>query len=108
MLERIERLRMKLGMNQGEFSAALGLKQYAYSKMIHGKQKVRRSVIETLHSKYNANIQWLETGDGYMFDSDKDLTEEFMEKFSKLTPEVQESLRDIVKKLYEQQERNKG
>lgn len=69
---RLKEFRLYLKIQQGEFSAKLGLKQGSYSDIERGRNAVSYPVIKKAMEEFNLNPNWLITGEGNMFYSPGD------------------------------------
>jgi transcriptional regulator with XRE-family HTH domain len=67
MNNRLKEVRIKLGINQGEFSKGLGISQAQLSAIEHGKQSLTDRNIKVVCMVYRVNEHWLRTGEGEMF-----------------------------------------
>lgn len=67
MKNRIKLIRLKLGMNQGEFARKINIVQQQLSKYERGENKPSSDFLAMLASKTDTNINWLLTGIGEMF-----------------------------------------
>lgn len=98
MNARLKKLRKSLGLNQEEMAAALGVGQSTYSQFETGAKPIRSVYVEVLRSMYNANPDWLYTGEGDMFiKSSRD--EEFLAAYEGLTEESKKLIFDLIMKL---------
>ncbi|MDR1218362.1 MAG: helix-turn-helix domain-containing protein [Treponema sp.] len=64
---RLKEVRIKLSINQGEFSKGLGISQAQLSAIEHGKQSLTDRNIKVVCMVYRVNEHWLRTGEGEMF-----------------------------------------
>ena len=67
MNERLKELRKALGLKQGDFAASLSISQGHLSDIENGRKEVSERVISISALKFNANEDWLRTGEGNMF-----------------------------------------
>lgn len=65
MENRIRELRKKLGMNQTEFGARIGLKQTTIAGYENGSRNPLDSIIISICREFNVNENWLRTGEGH-------------------------------------------
>lgn len=65
MENRIKELRKKLGMNQTEFGARIGLKQTTIAGYENGSRNPLDSIIISICREFNVNENWLRTGEGH-------------------------------------------
>lgn len=70
MGERIKELRKKLGLNQTEFGAKIGLKQGTIAGYENCVRTPLEAVINSICREFNVNETWLRTGEGDMFNED--------------------------------------
>lgn len=69
MQDRIKRIRNKLGMTQAEFGVALGLSPTSAASWEKKDAQEPSNLVKGLMRKtFGININWLETGEGEMFD----------------------------------------
>jgi transcriptional regulator with XRE-family HTH domain len=67
MNNRLKEIRIRLGINQGEFSKGLGISQAQLSAIEHGKQNLTDRNIKVICMVYRINEDWIRTGEGEMF-----------------------------------------
>ena len=65
--ERLKALRTALNLTKTEFGEKVGLKQSTVGQLESGVRNVTERTIILLAEKYNANEEWLRTGNGEMF-----------------------------------------
>ena len=65
--ERLREFRQSLNLSQAEVAKMLGMKQGSYSSIEIGRNNASSRVKKLLSTIYKLNINWLETGEGYMF-----------------------------------------
>ncbi len=68
MNERIAELRQALGLSMGAFADRLGVVRSTISRMESGVNKITESTIITICRVFNVRREWLETGEGEMFE----------------------------------------
>ena len=64
---RLKQLRKALNLKQGDFAAALSISQGHLSDVENGRKEVSDRIISICSLKFNANEEWLKTGNGDMF-----------------------------------------
>lgn len=114
MGNRIRELRKKLGMNQTEFGARIGLKQTSIAGYENGSRNPLDSIIISICREFNVNETWLRTGEGSMFneaDSGIDLVTRAMlgqsENKKKLLRLISDMPDDLLDKMMEYLESKK-
>ncbi len=65
--DRIKAVRSEIGLNQAEFSSAIGVTQGNLSRYEKMKQEPSINIISKMICEYNINAHWLLTGEGSMF-----------------------------------------
>lgn len=73
MNNRIRDIRLKLGMNQSEFSSRIGIGQAALSAIEKGIRNITERTIKDICREFTVNEDWLRSGEGEMFE---ELTEQ--------------------------------
>ena len=110
MNERIKELRKKLGLNQTEFGAEIGLSQRAIANFEQGSNVTERNV-NAICQTWNVNPEWLRDGVGEIFIETREtmiqdvakefeLTEEeiaLIRTFLELTPEQRAGVMAFIK-----------
>jgi transcriptional regulator with XRE-family HTH domain len=111
--KRIKQVRQSLEMSQISFSKGIYLSKGYYAEIELENRKANDRIIELIASKYGVNRQWLETGEGKMFEApppDKDL-EQMITIYHGLRPQFKEFgllfLKQLLK-LQENQSKEKG
>lgn len=79
MNERVKELRKTLGLSGEKFGERLGIKRAAVSKIETGAVGLTEKTIKSICREYRVNENWLRTGEGEMFSSDK---ESFLDEIS--------------------------
>mgnify|MGYP004551225267 CR=1 FL=1 len=102
MLERLKRLRSVLSLTQAEFAEKLGIKQSTYSSIESGRYKLTDRYISQICMIFNVNENWIRTGEGPIFENVAKKQEMF-ELFSKLTPESQDYMLDVLRSFLKHQ-----
>lgn len=98
MVQRLKEIRKSLGLNQTDFAKHLGITQTAYSMIENGSRPLADRYIKVICSTFNANENWILTGEGEMF-LYSPYIKEFTEIFSHLVPETQQFLFLMAKEL---------
>jgi transcriptional regulator with XRE-family HTH domain len=104
MRERLKLIRKKLGLNQTEFAGRLGLRQTALSMVEVGATPLTDKNVKLICAAFNVNEGWLRTGRGEMFGSSP-YVKELLDIFERLTPDTQDFLMEMARKLLEYQEK---
>ena len=113
MNDRIRKLRKSLDLTQKAFAERIGLKQNSIALIESGKRNISDQAILAICREFNANEEWLKTGEGEMFKpapssaldalaKEYDLPEAayvMIEKFLKLKPSVQEAIYDYMQEV---------
>jgi transcriptional regulator with XRE-family HTH domain len=102
-LDRIRLIRKELNLNQGEFAKRIGIKQTAMSMIELGRVALTEKNIMLICATFGINENWLRTGDGQMFATISPYEKELLSVFSKLTPDTQEFVLDMARKLLDKQ-----
>lgn len=103
MFTRIREVRKRLGLSQKEFGGRIGLTQTSLSLIEIGSTHLTEKNIKLICSIFDINEIWLRTGEGDMFGSSSPYEKEFLNIFSKLTPETQGFLLELAKSLLKRQ-----
>ena len=69
MDQRIKEIRKYFKLNQGEFGERIGVKQSTVTAYETGSREPSESVIMAICREFNVSREWLETGEGEMFDT---------------------------------------
>ncbi len=112
MNERLKQLRKELNMKQYDFATALSISQGHLSDIENNRKEVSDRVISICSLKFNANEEWLRTGNGDMFnpiseDEEFDLyvgrisggSDDFKKKLIKSLCKLSEDEWDVLKKI---------
>lgn len=67
MNERIKQLRKELGLTLEKFGERIGLRKSSLSQIENGVHGVTEQLIKSICREFNANENWLRTGEGEMF-----------------------------------------
>ena len=105
-LDRILLIRKTLGLNQGDFAKRIGLKQTALSMIELEKVTLTDKNIKLICVTFGVDEVWLRTGKGGMFGIKSPYEKELLSIFSKLTPDTQEFILEMARKLLEKQAPN--
>ena len=73
--ERFKQLRAELGKSQTEFGAGIGVSRSVINNIERGVTEPSDVFLNHLCVVYNVNREWLETGEGELFDKSKQLGE---------------------------------
>lgn len=73
--ERFKQLRGELGKSQTEFGAGIGVSRSVINNIERGVTKPSDVFLNHICVIYNVNREWLETGEGEMFDKSEQLDE---------------------------------
>ena len=103
ILDRIRLIRKVLGLNQGEFAQRIGLTQTALSMIEKDKVALTEKNIKLICITFAIDEHWLRTGTGEMFGPASPYEKELLEIFSQLTPDTQEFILEMARKLLEKQ-----
>lgn len=113
MNERIKRLRKALGFTQQEFAERIGVKRNTIAQYEIGRNKPIDSIINLICREYNVSPEWLQTGEGEIFQPaaqnelealtkryDLSAADEFfVERFVKLKPDERKVITDFFTNL---------
>jgi transcriptional regulator with XRE-family HTH domain len=102
--DRLLELRKTLNLTQGQFSESLGLTAAAISSLELGKSQLTEQNIRLICFTFNVNEGWLRTGSGAMFNEYSPREQDLLEKFRRISPEMQKHVLDYVKLLLKGQE----
>ena len=72
MKERIKMLRKALDLTQQEFANRIGIKRNSYANYETGRNTPIDAIIVSICREFNVNEEWLRSGTGEMFKSDRD------------------------------------
>jgi transcriptional regulator with XRE-family HTH domain len=104
ILDRIRLIRKEIRVNQGEFAKRLGLTQTAMSMIELGRVALTDKNIKLICATFGINEDWLRTGKGEMFAAVSPYEKELLTVFSKLTPDTQEFILEMARKLLQKQD----
>jgi transcriptional regulator with XRE-family HTH domain len=71
--KRLKKLRVELGLNQGEFAKKIKLAQSALSAIENETKPLTERNFELICYAFDVNVEWLDTGKGEMFIEEKDI-----------------------------------
>jgi transcriptional regulator with XRE-family HTH domain len=101
---RIKQVRKNLKLSQMTFSQGIFLSSGYYAGIELENRPVNNRIIELVSSIYGVNRQWLETGEGAMFDRQPDKKMEQMQiVFRQLTPDFKDFVLRIINGLLQLQ-----
>lgn len=100
MKERLKLLRKTLGLKQKELAEKLEVATGNIGNWEIGKYPIPRARIYQICSKFNVRREWLENGEGEMFEPVESLTEDeiFVKKIKELIEALPESQRELCLK----------
>lgn len=84
MRERIAALRRALGLTQQQFASGIGIKRGTVSNYEIGRNTPTETVLQMICMAYGVRRQWLDSGEGEMFeersrlDQIRDISEEYL------------------------------
>ncbi|MDR0561727.1 MAG: helix-turn-helix transcriptional regulator [Spirochaetaceae bacterium] len=107
-LDRIRVLRKTLNLRQDEFAKQLGLTQTTMSQIEVGRTALTEKNIKLICVTFNANEQWLRTGNGEMFGPSSPYERELLDIFGKLTLDTQEFVVEMARNLLKRQEKSQN
>lgn len=108
MINRIKAIREALNMSQREFGEKLGVSRDVISNIEYGRVQPKELLIKHICQIYKVNEQWLQNGEGDMFNCNIDENnkiEEALDIFKTLRPEFQDYALEQIKKLSELQDK---
>lgn len=82
--KRIQKLREKLGLNQGEFSREIKISQTTVSRVESGEKKPSKAFLNAMVVRYAINPDWILTGKGTMLSSAEDYILKGIELFGEM------------------------
>ena len=104
---RLKSLREHLNLTQQQMSEKLGITQATYSALEKGETRITDRHIKPICAIFRVNEAWLRYGEGKMLTSNA-FEEIFAEEFSKLTPECQKYVSDLIKSMLNNQNSDDG
>ncbi len=99
-------IREKLQLSQREFGERLGISRDVVSNIESGRVQPKSLLVKHMCDLYGVNEEWLETGNGEMFEvvpKTSKKAEEAIAIFQSLRPEFQDYALDQIEKLAELQ-----
>lgn len=120
MNERIRKLRKTLDLTQAVFAERIGMKQNSIALVESGKRNISDYALRVICREFNVNENWLQNGDGDMFNPDPaseldalaeryhltDAARILIENFISLKPEQQDAVADFIQKVAADLDRN--
>lgn len=97
--DRVLAIRKAAKLNQTEFGAEIGLGQHAISHIEKGNNRLLPRNAELICQKFNVNPQWLETGEGEMYNPAPKKNSDFLDLLAKekgLTDEEKALIGSII------------
>lgn len=104
LVNRIRMVRETLNLSQREFGERLGVSRDVISNIEYRRVQPKKLLLQLMCQQYKVNEQWLETGEGEMFDRYLGSENEFDEAlaiFRSLRPEFQDYALEQIKKMAE-------
>ena len=108
MNKRIKMVRESLRLSQREFGEKLGVSRDVISNLEYGRVKPKELLIRHICDLYGVNEQWLNSGDGAMFEAAPKANkkaEEALAIFRTLRPEFQDYALEQIRRLSELQDK---
>lgn len=108
MVDRIKTVRKALNLSQKEFGERMGVGRDVIGNIEYGRVSPKELFLKHMCQQYKVNPHWLETGEGEMFEADREESQKIDEALSiykSLRPEFQEYAFEQIKKLAELQEK---
>ena len=107
--ERIKQLRHTLNLSQAKFAKAISISNGYIAGIELGKRNVNDRIIKLICITFNANEQWLKTGEGDMFKKQPNqLSTLASSLFEELKPEYQEYILKQIDQLLDIQHNEKS
>lgn len=103
MENKIKEIRESLKLSQREFGEKLGVSRDVISNIEYGRVQPKELFLTHVCQVYGVNRQWLERGEGKMFEESPENARyaEALSIFKTLRPEFQEYALEQIKKLAE-------
>ena len=113
MKERLKAIRIKLGLSQADFARSLGVNQRTISVWERG-EIIPESRVLAICKEFNVRREWLETGEGEMFEPapppptlDREAQRQFIiQLFESLPPDKQRLVLDCLHDLFDKFKNN--
>jgi transcriptional regulator with XRE-family HTH domain len=99
-MDRLITLRKALGLSQRKFAERLGIKANAVSMIELGHNALTEKNIKLICMAFKVNEAWIRSGEGEMFAASP-YEAEFLRVFRSLTPETQDALLQLGRRLLE-------
>jgi transcriptional regulator with XRE-family HTH domain len=107
--ERIKQVRHTLKLSQLNFSKGIYLSNGYYAEIELENRRANDRIIELISTKYGVNRQWLESGEGEMFDRRPDeKLEQMIITFRELNPNFKEFVLHFIDRLLKLQKTNEN
>lgn len=95
--DRIREVRKDAQLNQVEFAARVSLGLSSVSQMERGILSPSPRTIELISREFNVNKEWLETGEGEMYNLPTDEEEEILQRLALKTDVSAQVLKMVIK-----------
>ena len=105
MNERILILRKTLDLTQEEFSSKIGIERSTLSGIENYNATITERTILLICSVFKVNRNWLETGEGEMFEDFNPIYDEFFKIYNSLKTPLQDFLLDVAISLLDTQDK---
>ncbi|MCL2557422.1 MAG: helix-turn-helix transcriptional regulator [Treponema sp.] len=69
--ERIKQVRASVGIPQREFASRVFISQSTFGEIETGVRRVNERIIQLISTRFNVSREWLKTGAGEMFQSER-------------------------------------
>jgi transcriptional regulator with XRE-family HTH domain len=103
--QRIKQLRKELKLTQNEFSTIIAVSSGYLACIETGKRMVNDRTLKLICSSFNANGEWLRTGEGLMFTDDRDARYKSLAAlYDTLKPQYQKYILDAINSFIKMQE----
>ncbi|GHV88478.1 hypothetical protein AGMMS50267_08380 [Spirochaetia bacterium] len=104
---RIKQVRKELSLSQISFSRGIYLSHGYYAEIELENCRANNRIIELISTKYGVSRQWLETGEGEMFDQKPDeKLEKMIITFRELNPNFKEFVLHFIDQLLKLQKKS--
>ena len=107
-VERLEKIRNYIKLNQSDFAAYLDIQPGSYSDIKRGKNGISRNILTRLENKLNININWLLHGEGLMLRDESKLptlnNNEIVVPFKKMNDDGAPAFIDKLFKIIEKKD----
>lgn len=95
--ERIQRIREDSGLSMEKFGQRIGIGRSSVSMIEKGINNPSRQTIELICREFNVRREWLETGEGEMYDLPLDEETAMFARLAKKTSASAEALKLVIK-----------